>query len=88
MVIYRDSDTAQNENALAPLHGGGGGGECGFDRMSHIKKQSYDPVAMIDHSPFALKSNFQFGKTLNKRAPAGCPTTKKGTTVFYPFLSI
>jgi hypothetical protein len=76
MVIYRDSDTITKRSHESSLSSGGG--ECGFDRITPISKRAYDPLAMVDHSPFAVRRNFEFGKTLSKRAPAGCPTSKKG----------
>lgn len=85
MVIYRDSNIVLKENDFSSSLSSSGGGECGFDRITPISKRAYDPLSTIDYSPFAVKRDFVFGKTLSKRAPAGCPTSKKGN-VFLPFL--
>ncbi|KAI7899377.1 Metallo-peptidase family M12B Reprolysin-like-domain-containing protein [Cokeromyces recurvatus] len=69
MIIYRDSDmiTRQSES-----------GNCGFDRLSNTQIK-YNPFEVVDnHMKFAaaIQTNNKLS-LLTKRAPTGCPTTKK-----------
>ncbi|CAO0803694.1 unnamed protein product [Mucor circinelloides] len=87
MIIYRDSDTVLKETA-SDTHNSG---ECGFDRLTHISKRSYNPLALDfnvnNNNNFAVRNSYRdifngnggdnTGKTLTKRAPAGCPTSKR-----------
>lgn len=87
MIMYRDSDTVKKE--LNPLEKGGG--ECGFDKLSHLKLQqrSYNPFEITDYTKPAANFgaiNNNFGKTLAKRAPAGCPTAKKSKLSLSPYI--
>lgn len=88
MIMYRDSDTVEKE--LVPSHASG----CGFDRLSHnplLFNQKRD--AFINNNPFEIADpmagmkkfggSIDIGKTLlSKRAPQGCPTSKKSKVVF------
>ncbi|KAI8982146.1 Metallo-peptidase family M12B Reprolysin-like-domain-containing protein [Mycotypha africana] len=93
LVIYRDSDTVTKENkyynrSIIPHLTG----ECGFDRLSQhhqqLQRQILDPFKIPSFSTTSFSKNsvvdsiFDIPTTpkvpsLAKRAPAGCPTTKK-----------
>ncbi|KAI9485216.1 MAG: Metallo-peptidase family M12B Reprolysin-like-domain-containing protein [Benjaminiella poitrasii] len=78
MIIYRDSDMITQQQRES--------GDCGFDRLNNmnsvLSKRSHNPFEIVvdQHMKFAaLQANTLLGgrSSLEKRAPAGCPTTKK-----------
>lgn len=91
MIIYRDSDTVLKEMISDTQSSG----ECGFDRLTHISKRAYNPLALDlnVNNNFALRNSYRdifssggggdgTGKTqLAKRAPTGCPTSKRGKNI-------
>jgi hypothetical protein len=89
MVIYRDSDTVLKEMPSDTPNSGG----CGFDRLTHISKRAYNPLALDsnvnNNNNFAQRNSYRdifsggdgTGKTLAKRAPTGCPTSKRGKNI-------
>lgn len=85
MIMYRDSDTVLKE-MISDTHSGG---ECGFDRLTHVSKRSYNPLTLDyntnNNNNFAVKNSYHDifgGKTLSKRAPAGCPTSQRGKNIY------
>lgn len=98
MIIYRDSDTVLKETA-SDTHNSG---ECGFDRLTHISKRSYNPLTLDfnvnNNNNFAVRNSYRdifngnggdnTGKTLTKRAPAGCPTSKRGIKNYINMYSV
>lgn len=69
MVIYRDSDTVL---PAIKRDLGDDGDACGFDKLSYNNNNNHNNPALSLSTPPSLASG-----RLSKRAPAGCPATKK-----------
>jgi hypothetical protein len=72
MIMYRDSNTITKE--LNPFTKSSG--ECGFDKLSHTKR-AYNPLDIIDYTKPTMNQFGAINTRFEKRAPAGCPTSKK-----------
>jgi hypothetical protein len=76
LAIYRDSDTT----VVKDLYGNTAS-ECGFDKMTQPLEKRYNPLDIVppgmDHTDLFKNKYRAIGNTLMKRAPAGCPASKK-----------
>lgn len=83
MIMYRDSDTIEKESIDTKGNG------CGFDRLSHnpllfdhTKRNTFNNPFEIADPVVKNFGSIDIGKTLlSKRAPQGCPTSKKSKFV-------
>lgn len=79
MVIYRDSDTVL---PAIKRDLGGNDDACGFDKLSYNNNNNNNNPALSLSTP----PSFVAGR-LAKRAPSGCPATKKSKALVSSYTS-